>query len=115
MREIADAYGISLDHLRKVIHRLAQHGYLATIQGRGGGFTLTYSPDEIYIGEVLSLMEESIDIVDCQRQPCPLCGSCSLKDAFNSATRIFIEHLNTFTLADLVNNKQTLRMIRGLS
>ncbi|WP_420797843.1 Rrf2 family transcriptional regulator [Halorhodospira halochloris] len=37
MREVATAYGISLEHLRKIVHQLAQNGYLITSQGRNGG------------------------------------------------------------------------------
>lgn len=115
MREIAESYQISLEHLRKVIHRLARNGYLVTSQGRGGGFMLGRSPEQIHIGEVVALMEETMDIVDCQRQPCPLCGACSLKDALNGAREAFIQHLNHITLADLLKNKRTYRMIKQLS
>jgi len=114
MREIANAYQISLDHLRKVVHRLAQNGYLVTTKGRGGGLTLGRSPERIRIGEVVTVMEESMDIVDCKRQPCPLCGACSLKEAFDSAKYAFIDRLNEFTLAGLLENRRTDLAIKRL-
>ncbi|WP_290647654.1 Rrf2 family transcriptional regulator [Aquisalimonas sp.] len=115
MREIAQAYGISLEHLRKVVHRLAQHGYLITTKGRAGGLTLGQQPASIPIGDVVLAMEESMAIVDCDRQPCPLCGGCSLKTVFDSARQAFINQLNTFTLQDLLGNTQTLGQLQRLN
>ncbi len=115
MREIAQAYGISLEHLRKVVHRLAQQGFLVTTKGRAGGLILAAEPDAIRVGDVVMAMEESMAIVDCNRQPCPLCGACSLKSIFDSARQAFVDQLNTFTLADLLQNTDTVVYLRRLT
>ncbi len=51
--EIADAYGLSRNHLMKVVHHLGQGGFLDTRRGRGGGFTLARAPDSISLGDVV--------------------------------------------------------------
>jgi len=114
MREVARAYDISLEHLRKVVHRLACHGYLETTRGRGGGLRLACPPQEIRIGDVVTLMEHSLDIVHCERQPCPLSGCCALKWALDDARGAFLERLNDYTLASLLGTHCTVHRIRAL-
>ncbi len=104
LREISLAYDVSLEHLRKVVHRLAQLGYLHTIRGRSGGMTLAQQPETIRIGDVVLGLEHSLQLIDCQRQPCPLCGACSLKAAIDDARGAFINRLNHYTLADLLGH-----------
>lgn len=114
MREIAKAYGISSEHLRKVVHRLARHGYLETTQGPTGGITLRKSPESIPLGEAVQVLEQSLEIVDCDRQPCPLRGSCALKQRLNAARDSFLEELNTSTIADLVRDQHTVARLQRL-
>ncbi len=112
LAEIAKAYDISREHLRKVVHRLAQHGLLSTAKGRAGGLTLGRDPAGIALGEVVELMEPSMSIIDCKRQPCPLTGRCYLKAVLDRGRRAFLEEINKATLADLLGEKQTLAGIR---
>jgi Rrf2 family nitric oxide-sensitive transcriptional repressor len=52
LQEMSDFYGISLAHLRKVVHKLGKLGYLKTARGqREGGLRLQRDASEINIGE----------------------------------------------------------------
>ncbi|MGH8505795.1 MAG: RrF2 family transcriptional regulator [Stenotrophobium sp.] len=112
MREIAVHHRISLEHLRKVIHKLAKSGYLNTTRGRGGGIVLGRDVAEIRLGEVILAMEEDMSIVDCQALECILQPACSLKTALDRGGRAFIAELNEVTLADLLGDKQMKRQFR---
>lgn len=114
MREIATAYDISLEHLRKVVHQLAAHGYLETFRGRGGGLRLAQPAGNIRLGAVVAVVERSMEIVDCDRQPCPLRGCCALKDALDDARDAFMQRLDAYTLADLLADRRTRHQIGRL-
>lgn len=115
LAEIAKAYDISKEHLRKVVHRLGRAGLLSTVKGRAGGLELGRDPAAIRVGDVVELMEGSMAIVNCSRQPCPLTGRCSLKSVFNRGREAFLQELNTSTLADLLREEPTLGGIRILA
>jgi Rrf2 family nitric oxide-sensitive transcriptional repressor len=55
--EVAEAFGISRNHLVKIVHDLGRHGYLATWRGIGGGFTLGLPPEKIRLGDIVRLGE----------------------------------------------------------
>ena len=114
MREIATAYDVSLEHLRKVVHQLAANGYIETSRGRGGGLWLAQAPEHIGLGGVVSAFERSMEIVDCDRQPCPLRGDCALKGALADASNAFMERLDAYTLADLIGNPRTSDRLRRI-
>jgi len=114
MREIASYYRISLEHLRKVVHKLAILGYLSTSRGRNGGIVLGRDPEKIRIGDVVVALEEDLTIVDCQALDCILQPGCSLKSALDRGKRAFIATLNEVTLADLLGNQAMQRQLRSI-
>jgi Rrf2 family nitric oxide-sensitive transcriptional repressor len=114
MGEIAAYYRISLEHLRKVVHRMAQLGYLESRRGRRGGLLLGRAADRIRIGDVVATLEEGTHVIDCEALECVLLPHCSLKRALDRAGRAFVDALNDVTLADLLAQTRMQRQFRGL-
>src|SRR5579871_6059697 len=73
--EVAAAYGISKNHLMKVVYHLSNSGFLETQRGRGGGFHLARDPHLIPIGSVVRSTETDFALVECFE---PVNGSCSI-------------------------------------
>ena len=103
--DIANAYGISENHLMKVVHQLSRLGYLETVRGKGGGMRLARPPREIGVGEVLRATEDGFDLVECMGEgdcDCRIVRACVLKGALGEAVAAFLGTLDRYTLADLV-------------
>ncbi|WP_295559308.1 Rrf2 family transcriptional regulator [uncultured Hyphomicrobium sp.] len=110
IQEIAAAYGISENHLMKVVHRLAQHGFVETVRGRGGGLRLKGRADEIRLGAVVRAVEEDFNIVECfdDGNTCRITEVCRLKRILNQALGAFLMSLDGWSLADLVQKPKAL-------
>lgn len=107
MAEIADCYGISHEHLRKVVHLLGKLGYIETYRGKSGGFELKIEPNKINIGEVIEATEPRQQVIDCSTQPCILASDCLLQSALIKAEHAFYETLKSYSLADVLRNRRT--------
>ncbi|HUW49938.1 MAG TPA: Rrf2 family transcriptional regulator [Sulfuricella sp.] len=106
--EIAAHYGISRNHLMKVVHQLGANGYIDTLRGKGGGIKLARPPERIGVGDVVRSMEENMAIVECfapETCACILAPGCTLKDALGEATQSFLATLDLYTLADLIGGQ----------
>ncbi len=64
IKEVADHYGISRNHLMKVANRAVQAGYVSGVRGRVGGLRLARPAAQIGVGEVLRATEEW-NLVEC--------------------------------------------------
>jgi Rrf2 family nitric oxide-sensitive transcriptional repressor len=108
--EVATAYGISGNHLVKIIHNLGKLGFLETKRGRSGGFQLSKAPAEINIGAVVRTTE-SLALVEClgaDGGSCPIVRACILKRVIAEACDAFLETFDRYTLEDLLKNRPAL-------
>ncbi len=115
--DVARIHQLSRPHVVKIVHELGKSGYLRTIRGRNGGFTLARSPQNIIVGDVVRQMEGPLDVVECfnpDTNTCPLIGICKLSKAMMQATAAFLAVLDDLTIADIAANKgQLLDRIAG--
>lgn len=115
--EIARAYGVSLDHLKKAAAELSRLGYMKAMRGRSGGVCLSRAPEDISIGEVVRQTEGSSTLVECfdpASNTCSLRTDCKFRVALQEALEAFYTVLDRHTLADLVKNREKLADCLGI-
>ncbi|MCJ1901434.1 MULTISPECIES: Rrf2 family transcriptional regulator [Paracoccus] len=98
--EIAQAYGISQNHLMKVINDLVHAGFLASLRGRNGGIRLARPPAEINIGALVRHTEDDFDLVGCGT--CIIAPACGLTSVLDEAMAGFMAVLDGCSLADVL-------------
>ncbi|MGB0663261.1 MAG: RrF2 family transcriptional regulator [Pontibacterium sp.] len=104
LTEIADFYGISAEHLRKVVHSLSKSGYLETFRGKNGGLQLGMPASDINIGKIVAQAEGNEQLIDCEGQNCLLANCCSLRGALAQAHRAFLSTLGQYNLEQVLQN-----------
>lgn len=109
--EIAACYGISRNHIMKVVYELGRLGYVETIRGKHGGIRLGREPADINVGDVVRRMESGFELVECfgAGNACRLTPACVLRGALDDALGAFIATLDSYTLADLIAPQRELR------
>jgi Rrf2 family nitric oxide-sensitive transcriptional repressor len=117
--EISKQYGISKNHLIKVVHHLSKTGYLATSQGKGGGFRLAKHPSKIRVGDVIRDAERHFDLVPCfssrKKGDCAIEPACVLKRALREAVKAFLAVTDDYTLADLLRPRNRLQTLLAVN
>jgi Rrf2 family nitric oxide-sensitive transcriptional repressor len=108
--EIARSHDLSQSNLMKVVNLLVDGGVLSSTRGRHGGVTLAKAPQDIYLGDVVRLMEGNGRLVDCSE--CLLDRSCGLVKVLHQATEVFYAALNTYDLSSaLTAHPRTLELL----
>ena len=109
--EIAHVYGISQNHLMKVVNDLARGGYVASVRGRSGGIRLGRPAAEIRLGEVLRYTEDGFELTDCGS--CLVASACGLSHALGEALAAFLAVLDRYTLEDIMVRRVDLHALFG--
>jgi Rrf2 family nitric oxide-sensitive transcriptional repressor len=104
--EIATAYGISRNHLMKIVTELATCGFIETSRGRSGGARLARPPSQISVGEIVRMAEKDFAVVVCQdtevEHACAVFQACNLKRGMRRAIDAFMHELDKMTMDDAV-------------
>jgi Rrf2 family nitric oxide-sensitive transcriptional repressor len=111
----------------KVVQKLTKSGFLTAIRGRSGGVVLGCAADRIRLGDVLRVMEEDFNIVECfaalvpdaasaadkTQGACVITAPCKLKHILHAALQAFLDVMDSYTLADLnVRNENLLAALQ---
>jgi len=105
IRQVAEFYGISKDHVAKAVRRLGQLGYIRNLRGIGGGIELAKGAEEIRVGQVITDFEGNLNLLECVAVPnvCVIQPNCKLRHVLAEAERLQREYLNSIRLADVVS------------
>lgn len=112
--EIAAAYGISENHLVKVVHQLSRAGTVEAVRGKGGGLRLADEPKNIRLGQIVRASEGTAPIVECLSEDptaCRIAPACRLASILQLAFEALFATLDEYTLADLIRTPRKLQTL----
>jgi Rrf2 family nitric oxide-sensitive transcriptional repressor len=118
VKETAETYRVSKNHMMKVANRLCVEGYIRAARGNGGGLRLAKKPSEINVGDVVRRLEGDFSLVGCFEPRCEECrisSACLLRSALRNALKAFHDTLNQYTLQDLLVTRPLLEELFGQS
>lgn len=89
--EVTEVYGVSRNHMVKIINQLSRAGYVAAVRGKNGGIRLGKPAQSIRIGDVVRELEP-LSLVNCSSEFCHITPACRLKQALSLAVQSFLRN-----------------------
>ena len=90
--------------MRKILQQLQKEGYLVSVKGYKGGFTLALPPAKIRLTELMRIFQGDLSLSDClfQKKICSCVAVCPLRRELKAAEKMLVDRLKGVTLADLM-------------
>lgn len=113
--QISRLEGLSIHHAAKILHVLKQSGFLKSVRGQTGGYTLAKPPEQIRISDVVStlggkLYEEDFCTSHTGREGnCTHTVDCSIRSLWRTVQTAVDEVLSKTTLRDLIRKEEEMR------
>ena len=110
VKEIADRTGLPQPYLEQILLALKGAGLVRSKRGVGGGYVLARDPVDITLGQIVSAVDGPIVAGDFgephQNGACDHEGQCILLAVWADVGHHMREHLDSFTLADMVSRSR---------
>ena len=106
LAEIAQRQGISLSYLEQLFSRLRRKSLVSSVRGPGGGYRLGHDAKEIFIGEVIRAVDESMDTTRCGgAHNCQGNERCLTHDLWQDLSGQIYSYLNEISLQDMMDRR----------
>jgi Rrf2 family nitric oxide-sensitive transcriptional repressor len=102
--QIAEAYGISKNHLMKVVSNLSRLQFVTAQRGPGGGIRLNRLPEDIRLNDVIGCTEKHLQELgaDSQSGDIEATVHSRLGNFLRHAMQAYLDDLAQFSLADVL-------------
>jgi Rrf2 family cysteine metabolism transcriptional repressor len=106
LNSIAERQNISEQYLEQIFSSLRKSGLVESVRGAQGGYRLGRAAEKITVGDIVRVLEGSLDPVDCiscdNTTKCERYDMCVMKDVWKKVSDNINSAVDSFTLADLV-------------
>jgi FeS assembly SUF system regulator len=111
-RDLADATGLPLPTVSKLLKVFSKHGILDAQRGVYGGYRLARQPEDIRILDVIELVDGPIAITDCACEAdtgaaCSIEAHCPTRPHWQKITERIRTALSDLTLVDMAEPLRT--------
>ncbi|MBS1214612.1 MAG: Rrf2 family protein [Proteobacteria bacterium] len=101
--ELADATGVAVPTVSKILKALAKAQILRSTRGAKGGYALVRSPEQTSVATVIYALEGPIALTECEgeRGGCEQSSCCDARGSWEVINRAVRTALESVSLADM--------------
>lgn len=103
---IAKRRNLSEKYLERIVKALKEADIVESTRGAYGGYGLKYSPEKIYVKDVLNAVEGSLAPVECltQTADCKIdCDVCTTRDTWQQIWNCILSVTESVRISDIVD------------
>jgi len=107
LAEIAGRQELSLSYLEQLFSKLRRKELVASARGPGGGYRLGKPAADVSVADIISAVDESVDVTSCAgKSDCNEGQVCLTHHLWNDLTRQISTFLSGISLDDLVQRRE---------
>lgn len=113
--EIAKKQNIPQKFLEAILLDLKRNGILSSKRGKGGGYYMLKSPEEVNLAQIMRLFDGPIAFIPCVTynyyEACEECNNeaiCGIRDVFLEVRKKSVEILKRATLKEIITRENLL-------
>ncbi len=111
LKSISENENISEKYMESIVSMLVKKGFIEGIRGKGGGYKLKISPENITVGSILKATDGSLAPVaclECKPNKCDRASGCRTLPVWERLDKMIDDYLENITLADVYNEGVTI-------
>jgi Rrf2 family iron-sulfur cluster assembly transcriptional regulator len=114
LADISTRQGISLSYLEQLFAKMRRNKLVVSTRGPGGGYSLGGSPDQVCIADVISAVDEEMQIADKDvSNGSPSYEPCLTEQLWEELSAEIENYLTTISLADMMQNDEVQELSRA--
>jgi Rrf2 family iron-sulfur cluster assembly transcriptional regulator len=107
LADISLCQGISLSYLEQLFAKLRRHGLVEGVRGPGGGYRLSRPSDQVTIAQIISAVDEKVDVKRCGgKEDCQHGERCLTHELWEELSQRLYDFLDGITLAQFANRPE---------
>lgn len=111
LKDIAESQDISIKYLEQLMHPLRVSGFVKTLKGSRGGYTLSRAAEDITLYDIVYAVEGSLAPVDCvdDARVCKRAEKCVTRNIWVNLHRVIVDELQKVTLKEMAEKQVELQ------
>lgn len=116
IRDIAESENIPKKFLENILLELKNVGIVASKKGKGGGYYLLKSPEEVNLAMIIRFFDGAIGMIPCVTyvyyEKCEECqdeNTCAVRAVFKEVRDLTVELLKKNTLKEIIKKEKILK------
>ena len=107
LADISQTQGISLSYLEQLFAKLRKQGLVEGVRGPGGGYRLSRMPHRITVAEIITAVDENVDVMRCHGDGnCHDGERCLTHELWAELSNRLYDFLNGITLDQFVERPE---------